>query len=60
MPTFTAPDGLQLVFDAFETPHPRAAVLVIHGWSDHGGRWTETADALKQKGYSAYLLDLRG
>ncbi|HZH41629.1 MAG TPA: alpha/beta hydrolase [Gemmatimonadales bacterium] len=60
MPTFTAPDGLQLVFDAFEAPHPRAAILVIHGWSDHGGRWTETADALKREGYSAYLLDLRG
>jgi len=60
MPTFSAPDGLQLVFDAVEAPHPKAAVLVIHGWSDHAGRWTETAKALHDAGYSAYLLDLRG
>ncbi|HYK11124.1 MAG TPA: alpha/beta fold hydrolase [Gemmatimonadales bacterium] len=60
MPTFTAPDGLQLVFDAVEAAHPRAAVLVLHGWSDHAGRWTETAKALHQSGYSAYALDLRG
>lgn len=60
MPTFSAPDGLQLVFDAVEAPHPNAAILVIHGWSDHAGRWTETAKALREAGYSAYLLDLRG
>jgi len=60
MPTFSAPDGLQLVFDAVEAPHPKAAVLVIHGWSDHAGRWTQTAQALQESGYSAYLLDLRG
>lgn len=60
MPTFSAPDGLQLVFDAVEAPHPNAAILVIHGWSDHAGRWTETAKALQEAGYSAYLLDLRG
>lgn len=60
MPTFSAPDGLQLVFDAVEAPHPNAAILIIHGWSDHAGRWTETAKALQDVGYSAYLLDLRG
>ena len=60
MPTFSAPDGLQLVFDAVEAPHPKAAILVIHGWSDHAGRWTQTAQALQEAGYSAYLLDLRG
>lgn len=60
MPTFVAPDGLQLVFDAVETPHPSAAILILHGWSDHAGRWTDTAEKLKSAGYSAYLLDLRG
>ena len=60
MPTFAAPDGLQLVFDAVEVPRPRAAILVFHGWSDHAGRWMETAGGLKAAGYSVYLLDLRG
>lgn len=60
MPSFVAPDGLQLVFDAVETPRPRAAVLILHGWSDHAGRWADTARDLTEAGYSAYLLDLRG
>jgi len=60
MPTFVAPDGLQLVFDAFEAPHPSGALLILHGWSDHAGRWAETAEKLKASGYSAYVLDLRG
>lgn len=60
MATFVAPDGLQLVFDPVETPHPSAAILILHGWSDHAGRWSETAEKLRQAGYSAYLLDQRG
>jgi lysophospholipase len=60
MPTFVAPDGLHLVYDAVETPHPAAAILILHGWSDHAGRWVETAAKLKESGYSAYVLDLRG
>jgi alpha-beta hydrolase superfamily lysophospholipase len=60
MATFIAPDGIQLVFDHVETPRPSAAVLILHGWSDHAGRWAETAETLKHAGYSAYLLDLRG
>ncbi len=60
MATFVAPDGLQLVFDAVEAPRPSAAILILHGWSDHAGRWAETAETLRNAGYSAYLLDLRG
>lgn len=60
MPTLTAPDGTQLVYDSFEAAVPRAAVLVLHGWFDHAGRWRETGEQLRAAGYSAYLLDLRG
>src|SRR5256885_1125179 len=60
MPTLTAPDGTQLVYDAYEAAAPRAAVLVLHGWFDHAGRWRETGERLCGAGYSAYLLDLRG
>jgi len=28
------PDGTQLVYDAYEPPQPRAAVLLLHDWSD--------------------------
>src|SRR5437763_2950070 len=60
MPTLTAPDGTQLVSDAYEATAPRAAVLALHGWFDHAGRWRETGERLCAAGYSAYLLDLRG
>ncbi|HEX9704405.1 MAG TPA: alpha/beta fold hydrolase [Gemmatimonadales bacterium] len=60
MPTFTAPDGTQLVYDAFEPRNPRAAVLFLPGWSDHAARWTALGERLKDAGLSAYLLDLRG
>jgi lysophospholipase len=60
MATLTAPDGTQLTYDSYEAAAPRAAVLVLHGWSDHAGRWRETCERLRDAGYSAYALDLRG
>lgn len=60
MNRFNAPDGTSLVFDAYEPPRPKAAVLFFHGWSDHAGRWAATAQRLQAAGLGAYLLDLRG
>lgn len=62
MPTLVAPDGLQLAYEMFEAPSDRArgAVLFLHGWSDHAGRWLETGERLCEAGYSTYLLHLRG
>ncbi|HKW42336.1 MAG TPA: alpha/beta fold hydrolase [Gemmatimonadales bacterium] len=61
MASLTAPDGTQLVYDLYEaSPAPRAAVLLLHGWSDHAGRWRDTGEQLRDAGYSTYVLDLRG
>src|SRR5438132_2590347 len=60
MPTLAAPDGTQLVYDAYEPPQPRAALLLLHGWSDHAGRWREVGERLRDAGLAAYLLDQRG
>ena len=60
MPTLAAPDGTQLAYDAYETTSPRAVVLMLHGWFDHGGRWREIGERLRALGLSAYLLELRG
>ncbi len=60
MPTLAAPDGTQLVYDAYEPPRPRAAVLVLHGWADHAGRWREVGERLRDAGLATYLLDQRG
>src|SRR6266581_2818541 len=59
-PALTAPDGTQLVYDAYEAAAPRATVLMLHGWFDHAGRWREIGEWLRDAGFSAYLLELRG
>jgi lysophospholipase len=60
MNRLNAPDGTSLVFDAYEPARPKAAVLFLHGWSDHAGRWASTGKRLQAAGFAAYLLDLRG
>src|SRR6185436_11887502 len=60
MPTLTAPDGTLLVYDMYEATAPRAAVLGLHGWADHAGRWRDVGERFCAAGYSTYLLDLRG
>lgn len=60
MNRFNAPDGTSLAFDAYELPHPKAAVLFLHGWSDHAGRWAGTGKRLQAAGFAAYLFDQRG
>ena len=60
MATLTAPDGTQLAYEACEPVSPRAAILFLHGWSDHGGRWSGLAERLRTAGYATYLLDQRG
>jgi acylglycerol lipase len=60
MPTVAAPDGTQLFYEVFEPASAaRAAILFLHGWSDHGGRWTGTAQRLQDEGFAVYLLDQR-
>src|SRR2546425_8178565 len=60
MPTLPAPDGTLLVYDMYEAAAPRAAVLALHGWADHAGRWRDVGERLCAAGYSTYFLDLRG
>jgi lysophospholipase len=61
MPAFTAPDGTTLVYDAYEPGQPpRAAVLVVHGWSDHAGRYAWLGGRLRNAGLATYVADLRG
>src|SRR2546421_73667 len=60
MPTLTAPDGTLLVYDMYEAAAARAAVLALHGWADHAGRWRDVGERLCAAGYSTYILDQRG
>lgn len=39
---------------------PRAAVLLVHGYAEHSGRYEHVARCLTGHGYAVYALDLRG
>jgi alpha-beta hydrolase superfamily lysophospholipase len=39
---------------------PRGAVVIVHGASEHSGRYARVAGVLRGEGYAVYALDLRG
>lgn len=39
---------------------PRAAVIFVHGWGDHSGRYVDVGQFLARNGYIAYGLDFEG
>lgn len=51
---------MSLYYRGWEAEAPRAALLVIHGLSEHGGRYAEFGRAMAGHGVSTYALDLRG
>lgn len=51
---------LSLYYRGWEAAVPRAVLLVIHGLSEHSGRYEDFAKAMARYGFSTYVLDLRG
>jgi lysophospholipase len=57
---FPAKDNLRLFRRSFVPSSPRAAVLVLHGYADHSGRYLEVMGHLARRGLSVHALDYRG
>jgi alpha-beta hydrolase superfamily lysophospholipase len=58
---FAAGDGLTLYEQAWlPAGQSRAAVVVVHGVTEHGGRYARLAGELNQCGYAVHAMDLRG
>jgi len=57
---FPAKDNLRLFRRSFVPPAPRAAVLVMHGYADHSGRYLEVMEHLARRGLAVHALDYRG
>jgi len=53
-------DGLTLAGEHHLRPDGRAAVVIVHGYAEHTGRYAEVVAALGEAGYECHLLDLRG
>jgi alpha-beta hydrolase superfamily lysophospholipase len=53
--------GLELFVQAHRPDGPpRAALAIVHGHGEHGGRYQNVFDYFVPRGYAAYALDLRG
>lgn len=39
---------------------PKAVIVIVHGYAEHSGRYSETAEYLIRHGYAVYAFDLRG
>jgi len=46
--------------DLEHPPAPDAAIAVVHGYGDHGGRYTWFGEDMAARGYAVYVYDLRG
>jgi len=59
--SFVTPDGVRLWERAWlPEGETVAAVIVVHGFVEHSGRYAELAAALNQHGFAVYSADLRG
>ena len=56
----TSVGRIALQYRAWETANPRAAIVVVHGLGEHGGRYEGFGTAMAAYGISSYALDLRG
>ena len=58
---FETADGLQLFEQSWRPDEPPcAAVVIVHGFAEHSGRYQHVAERLVGSGYSVYAFDLRG
>lgn len=46
--------------DPGRPPAPSAALAVVHGYGEHGGRYAWLGEYLAARGYAVYVYDLRG
>jgi alpha-beta hydrolase superfamily lysophospholipase len=59
--SFTGAGGLRIFSQSWRpADEPKAVVVLVHGASEHSGRYGYVADALTAGGFAVYALDHRG
>lgn len=53
-------DGLSIFYRYVLPAKPAAAVILIHGYAEHSGRYGWVMETLAGKGFAAYAMDCRG
>lgn len=57
--TRTMPDGTELHARVWTHPDPIATMLIIHGVSEHAGRWEHVAEFFVDQGFEVHCYDQR-
>ena len=58
--TFKGKGDIELFFQEWTVPSPKAALVVVHGLGEHSGRYDNLLNALSDSGVSVYACDSRG
>lgn len=58
--SFSSFDGNKISYEAYGNSDSKAAVLVLHGFTESAEKFREVAYYFYSEGYSVYSLDLRG
>jgi alpha-beta hydrolase superfamily lysophospholipase len=59
--TFEDADGIEVFCRRWlPSGRPRAGVVIVHGASEHSGRYASLAEALRDDGAAVFAFDLRG
>ncbi|MEO8745843.1 MAG: lysophospholipase [Candidatus Dormiibacterota bacterium] len=53
-------DGTKLQYRAWPNPGSTVTLAVVHGLSDHSGRYTNFANGMTKHGLATFAVDLRG
>jgi alpha-beta hydrolase superfamily lysophospholipase len=57
---FSGPDGLSFYYEQDTVPSPRGAVLLLHGYAEHCGRYGSLVEVLLDAGFDVWRFDYRG
>jgi lysophospholipase len=57
---FTGWDGTRIFYRYFPVPGARHAVLMVHGYGEHSGRYEEFPEKMKHPSAQFAIMDLRG
>jgi lysophospholipase len=58
--TFPGKGTVEIFHQSWLVNDPRAVLVIVHGLSEHSGRYANIIDALEGSGISIYSFDLRG
>ncbi len=54
------PDGLTLYQQVWRGATSKAAIVLVHGYAEHSGRYEHVAERFTRAGYALHAFDLRG